>query len=261
MRVYWLLMKAACQKNMQYAWAHMLNNIGSVLFGLIYIALWRAASHGKAVGSFTPDELVAYIAVGQLVLWLTTFIPRDLGVSNHIRTGQIALELLRPIPYFTRTLASGLGEVMYNFAFRTLPMAITFLFLSVLPIHMLNSPYRVLLFFVACGLGSMIGLLIQYLIGISAFWTIETRWARNLYWVFAMFCGGQLLPIHLMPYSIQIILQCLPFQSMISLPVLVWLHKDTGWEWFFSAVWAAILWLTCHWLTIKAVRRLEVQGG
>lgn len=261
LRVYWILAGAAIRKNLAYAWAHMANNVGSALFGLIYMALWRAAAHGHAVGSFAAKELIFYVAVSQLVLWISTFLPRDLGVSTHIRTGQIALEFVRPIAYMPRMMASGAGEVVYNILFRCLPLALVFTLLGDVPWGMLANPVRLSAFLAAVMASGVMGLLFQYLIGITAFWTVETQWIRRLFMGVAMFCGGQLIPIQLMPAGVRGLMTWLPFQSMISFPVSVWLRQDSAAMWLSASLWLCALWLLASGCTRIASRRLVVQGG
>lgn len=261
MTVYWLLAWLAIRKNTAYVWAHMGNNIGSILFGLVYMALWRAAARGRSVGNLSAHHLVNYIAVSQVVLWISTFLPRDLYVSTQIRSGQIALELMRPIGYFPRTLAAGAGEVVYNFIFRSAPLALTFTVLGVMPWTAIGNGVDAALVAVAFALAGFGGLLFQYLIGISAFWTTETRWARRLFLALVTLCGGQLVPIALMPPGAQQILSWLPFQSLVSFPVLVWMHLASWQTWVSSTGWIALLCCICAFLTWAGRRRVEVQGG
>ncbi|MDA8193783.1 MAG: hypothetical protein M0Z53_07290 [Thermaerobacter sp.] len=261
MELYWVLARSAFRKNTAYLAAHLATNVGSLLFGLVYIALWRAATRGHAVGSYSAATLAGYIALGQTVLWLTTFLPRDLGLSALIRSGQIAVELIRPAGFLPRTAASASGEVLYNLVFRSLPMALVFTLLGVFPLQRVAGAGRLPAFFVALLLGVLTGILIQYLIGLSAFWTTETRWARRLYFALTMFCGGQLLPLALMPAILRHILVWLPFQSMLYFPVSVWLGLARGLQWWSAAIWTALLWSLAAWMTRRAMRRLAVQGG
>lgn len=261
MGTFFVLGRASFRKNMVYFWAHMANNVGSALFGFIYIALWRAASHGHDVGSFSSQALVAYIAVTQTVLWATTFLPRDLGISTAVRTGQIAIDFGRPVGYLPRTIAAAMGDVAYNILFRSVPLVLAFLVARVYPWRNFLSPATDATFVVALALGAMTGILLQYLIGMSAFWTFDTRWARRLYFALTMFAGGQLLPIQLMPLALRQTLTWLPFQNLVSFPVSVALHHAYVASWISALVWVLMLTGVAIALTHKAMRRVEIQGG
>ncbi|MCL6446470.1 MAG: hypothetical protein K6T83_23990, partial [Alicyclobacillus sp.] len=215
----------------------------------------------RYVGGMSSTHLVNYVAVSQLMLWISTFLPADLGVSVHIRTGQIALEFVRPMGYLPRTLWAGAGEIAYNAVFRSVPLAITFTLLGVMPWSDLDGAARIIMVIIAMGFAGLGGLLFQYLIGIAAFWTIETRWSRRLYLALVTLCGGQIIPLQLMPSSLHEVLSWLPFQTLLSFPILVWMHLDTLVMWCTTVVWTAILFGICTWLTKLGQRRVEVQGG
>lgn len=96
------------------------------MFGLIYIALWHAATQGRTLGPFHARELESYIALSQAVLWVSVFLPSGLDIAQQVRTGSVALEMARPVPYVPRMMASGVGEGLYNLAFRSFPLIICF---------------------------------------------------------------------------------------------------------------------------------------
>lgn len=259
--VWYVLARAAFRRNLAYIWAHMANNLGSVLFGLVYMALWQAAAKGRPVGTFRAAELVQYIAVSQTVLWVSTFLPANLGIDYLIRGGQIAMEMARPVAFLPRMAASGFGEGVYNAVFRSLPLALTFTLVGVYPWSQLATAPHVALVAAALALSLWAGILFQYLIGIAAFWTIQSRWTRRLFFGLTMFCGGQLLPLQLMPAGIREVLTWLPFQMLVSLPCSVWLHQANPAMWISGIGWAIGLYGLAWWITRRASRRLEVQGG
>ena len=252
--------RASFRKNLAYVGAHMANNAGSFLFGLIYIALWHAASRGRTLGPFHAHELINYIALSQAVLWVSVFLPSGLDMAQQIRTGSVAMEMARPVPYVPRMLAAGVGEAFYNLVFRSGPLVIAFTFLGVFPWEYFAAGKSGLLA-IAIVMALLTGVLFQYLIGLSAFWTVETRWARRLFQGLSIFLSGQLLPIPLMPHALQRFLTWSPFQTLVSLPVSAWLGVERPAAWMAGAMWLVILYLAAWALTRRAQRRLEVQGG
>ncbi len=105
------------------------------------------------------------------------------------------------------------------------------------------------------------GVLFHYLVGLSAFWTIEIRWVRRVFRGLSIFMSGQLLPIQLMPSSLQRALTWSPFQTLVNLPVSTWLGVSSPRAWWSAVVWLGILGGLAWKLTQMAQRRLEVQGG
>lgn len=257
----YVLAKATFQKSLMYVWAHLATNVGSLLFGFIYIALWRAALHGRNVHGFGAQTLVHYIAVTQTVLWITTFLPRDLGISTLVHTGQIAIEFGRPVGFLKRTVASAAGDIFYNVMFRSSPLAAAFAIAGVYPWRNFSSWQTDGRFVLALAMGSLVGVFLQYMIGMSAFWTGETRWARRLYFAVLVFAGGQILPLQLMPVALRSVLRWMPFQSMVNFPVSVMLHHADAQAWMSAGVWVLVMGLGAHLITRQAMRRVEIQGG
>jgi ABC-2 type transport system permease protein len=239
----------------------MANNAGSFLFGLIYITLWHAASRGRTLGPFHARELMSYIALSQAVLWISTFLPDGLDIPRQVRTGSIALEMARPVAYAPRMLADGVGQALYNLVFRSGPLIVGFTLMGVFPWRALIAGPRPVWVLSALAASLLMGVLFQYLIGISAFWTIESRWARRLFMGLTVLMSGQLLPIQLMPAFLRHLLVWLPFQALVSLPVSAWLGVASPEGWISAAGWALVLYGLVRWITARARRRLEVQGG
>ena len=259
--VYATLAGAAFRRNLVYVWAHMATNLGSALFGLIYMALWQAADRGRTLAGWSPHMFAQYIALSQFVLWVSTFIMPYLGIDQQIRSGQVALELVRPVGYLPRMLAAGAGEVLYNILFRSLPMALMFTALGVFPWERLAQPAVLLETLAALGLCGLMGLLIQYLSGMAAFWTVEPRWARRVFFALVMAAGGQLLPLFLLPLWARAVVQWLPFQTLVWLPVAVWLGRAQPGDWISAISWGVAMCALAAVVTLRAYRKLEVQGG
>jgi ABC-2 type transport system permease protein len=261
MVVYVALIQATLRRNLVYTWAHMANNVGSVLFGLIYMALWSAADRGRTLGGWGPHTFLSYIALSQFILWVSTFLPAYLGIHLQVRSGQVALEFARPVGYMSRMLASGVGEVLYNVLFRSLPMALVFTFLGVFPWDRLTIPGVLPLVLVALATAGLMGVVIHYLSGLAAFWTTEPRWARRLFFALQMAAGGQILPLFLLPIWARTLVEWLPFQTMVWFPAAVWLGRATPSDWWSAGGWTCAMLLAAWLITRRAARRVEVQGG
>ena len=128
MSAYVLLAKKAFRRNLQYRAAHMANNVGSMIFGLIYIAIWQAAARGGEAGPYNAQTLAWWVAFNQVMLWVAVFLPHGLGIPEMVRTGAVSLEMLRPLDFHLLVISRELGTVWYNLWFRTLPLAIVFAF-------------------------------------------------------------------------------------------------------------------------------------
>lgn len=206
-------------------------------------------------GAYTQSFMALYIGLNQTLLWVCYFLSPGLGVHTSIRTGQVAAEMQKPLPYFPMVVAREAGTLLYHLCFRALPMASVFALTTGYPL-----PARPLAAAAAVALGAYVGLCLQYLIGLSAFLTHEVRW---LHWLYLATFGinGAWLPVDLLPDGLRAAALALPFAAQVYYPASVWLGLRGAAALLPGLFWAAALTLVCLGATARARRHLEVQGG
>ncbi len=250
---------------LQYRGAHMLNNLASAVFGVVFIAVWRSALSGpasKAVGAnlhITATWTAHYVAVTQGLLWITVFLPVGLGIPEAVRTGQVVADLTRPTDFWVLHMVREAGAVTYNLLYRTIPVVAGLALLVGLPRP--ATVWAAMLALCLTGLAVWNALCLHYLVGISSFWTTEARAAHNLLAVLVMSLGCGEVPMRVFPGALRLILPWLPFSSLLSTPALAWQGGVSAPDAAAAAAWAVILAATCATVTHAARRRLAVQGG
>lgn len=240
------------RRNLAYRWAHMINNIASAIFGFIYIALWQAVA---------PENptMTSLMIMTQSIAFVAIFLPAGLGIQNSVRSGSIALELTRPVPFSPLVVAREAGMVAYQGLYRSLPVAL--LFALTLGYPRPASAANLALFIPSVALAAYVGLLLFYLIGLSSLWTGEIRWAHWSYHSCVTLLSGGWIPAHLLPGWLGKVAPYLPFACQAHYPTRIYLGL-AGWEGLLVQVaWALALTLGCQWLSARALRRVAVQGG
>lgn len=261
-RLYLLAARNGYRRGLQYRGAHMVNNLASALFGFVYIAVWRAALAGSARGgdlTLTPTWMAHYIALSQCLMWLTTFLPYGLGIPAAVRTGQVTADLMRPVGFWPLQMAREAGATTYSLLYRSLPMAAVFALAVGFPLPPSTHAAVAGCIAVACGVWN--ALCLNYLVGVSTFWTTEARAAHWLLAALIMNFGGGTIPFRAFPAVFRTVLPLLPFASLLSTPALAWMGHPAGSALLVSGAWALALGCLCTQVTRAARRRLEVQGG
>ncbi|PTX58874.1 ABC-2 type transport system permease protein [Melghirimyces profundicolus] len=255
------LFKKSFSRHLQYRAAHLINNIGSLVFGFMYIAIWQGVLEGKEHSSpYSVTEMTHYMAATQSLLMLSVFLTVGLDIPPAVRNGSISLQMARPVHYFLYVTSQEAGRLFYNLFFRSLPIALVFAVTVGYPLP--DDPSTWLWGAVSVTLGVLIGLNLFYLIGISSCWTLEISGAHfiNMTLMFAL--GGQMVPLDLLPSPLAGIALHFPFSGLIYYPVMVWLEKLPVVEALIVPLfWGVLLTLFNLWLTGWARRKLEVQGG
>lgn len=258
MQPYWLLVSKTYRRNLQYRVAHIMDTLGSAIFGYINIYIWIAAAGPIGqVGKYTVAQLVLWAAFGQ-VMWNVVHWAPGLNIHLAVRSGDVSLELLRPIDFFNYVISRQSGENLYALIYRGIPLYLLYAFtvgyhIPPLPSLALLVPSLVLAIYVALCIG--------YIEGIASFWTTDIRWITYFNMVFLVSATGTQIPVDLLPGFLGQLLPFAPWAALAHYPINIYLGFQ-GWQALLvPAIWAILLTLVCRGLTAMARRHLEVQGG
>ena len=81
------------------------------------------------------------------------------------------------------------------------------------------TPLSLLLFLPSLMLAIVIRFLVEWPLGLTAFWTTQMSAVIQVYYVGLFFLSGQMGPLALFPVPVQVLAQLLPFQWMLAFPV------------------------------------------
>lgn len=237
-----------------------LSFLAVILF--IFMCVWKAAfahSHGDKFAGYDLKEIIWYLALTECMMMSSPRVtPR---IDEDIRTGTIAVQLVRPLSYPLYRLASNFGEQVVRFA---VTLAVAWLIAFALagpPKHFAQGALAVLL---AVPLAFVLDFLGYMLIGLGAFWLEDTTGPSLIYSRMTMIAGGMLMPLELFPENVRALLNSLPFGYIICGPARQFVHPD-------AAVLAQLLAHQLLWIAIMgaavagvyhlAMRRLTLNGG
>jgi ABC-2 type transport system permease protein len=254
-----VLMKKAYDRNLQYRASHAINTVASGIFGLIYVSIWKGVGTTGGAGGYTIDNVVHYVAFNQACLWITVFMTKGLGIEQSVRTGQIALDLMRPVHLFYHLVCREWGQIGYQLLYKTVPIYLLYVWALDLPV-----PRSMLTWALTCaalGLAAYMSICINYIIGIAALWTTESVW---LFWVhisLSSVLSGFLIPVDWLPSWLQRIANVTPYPYLQNVPTKLYLGMETGSILLGSIVWCTLLTILCFAATAIVRHKVEVQGG
>ncbi|GAB3460818.1 ABC-2 family transporter protein [Streptomonospora sediminis] len=266
MRVYLAVFAHGLRRYSEYRTATAAGVITNSVFGainaMVLLAVFAAQPH---INGYSGVDAVTQVYVAQALIGPSAIMGPPLELSERIRSGDIAVDLLRPVNPMLWFMAQDLGRAAYSVVFRSLP---TFgvgvvLFPLVLP----ADPVRWLATLAAFLLAAVVGFGLRYLYAVAGFWIVDTRGLDSLGALLGPFCSGMLLPLVLFPDALAGVLRALPWSALVQVPAEILLGKATvpggsaAGGLLFQAVWAAALVAAGAALTARATRRLAVQGG
>ena len=192
----------------------------------IFLRLWQVTygeTGAQQLGGLTLPQMLWYLAMTEA---LTLSAPRIAAeVDQDVRTGALAVQLIRPIEYPLARLWTTLGERVVRFGLNT-GVGAALALLMVGPISF--SAGGLLLFALALPLAFTLEFMGQFLIGLAAFWLEDTSGLMLIYSRVTMILGGMLIPLELFPPALQPILRALPFSSIIYGPARMFVHPEAA---------------------------------
>lgn len=239
------------------------NTVFGFILAYTYAALW---DERPQLGGYDMSQALTYVWLGQALLMTCVMMGGGFEdeLIERIRTGDIAVDLYRPVDLQLWWLAGDLGRAAFHLLGRGIvPMIFGSLAFD---LAMPGSPGIWVAFLVAVGLGVVVSFAIRYLVALSAFWLLDGAGAAQMSFLAGMFFSGMLLPLNVFPGVLGEVARALPWSALLQvLEADVFLGKYTGWGlvrvYAFQASWALVLLLAGRLLQSVATRRVVVQGG
>ncbi len=240
-------------------WAGLFTNIFFLFFRAYALEACFAAR--TTIGGLSATDTVTYVTVSQALVMVC---PQwgTLGLSASVRSGQVAIELLRPVDLYGSVLARRLALSGYYVVARMAPvLAIGWAF------GLLSGPEPWLLpaFAISMVLGAILGTTIFVLVEASSFWLESERGVRYLLLGAAVLPSGLLLPVDFFGEWLKPVFLASPFPHTLYTPTRLWMGGleagEVGGLLTIQLVWTVVLVVVARSLIAAGSARLQVHGG
>jgi ABC-2 type transport system permease protein len=238
------------------------NSVFGVIISFTYVAVWRQNPHA---GGYDVSDALTYAWLAQALIMTVGIWGSGVTdeVAERIRTGDVAVDLYRPVSYLGWWLASDLGRSGYHLLTRGVaPTVIGFLLFDLDPPA---GPVAAVGFLVAVLLAVVVSFAIRMLVATTAFWLLDQTGLRALMVMFAAFLSGLTVPLVLFPGALRDLVLALPWATFVQVPADIWLGQRSGAAVLsglaFQAGWAVVLLLACALVLRLADRKVVVHGG
>ena len=238
------------------------NSVFGIIYSYAYIALWRA---NPTAGGYDQQDAVTYVWLGQALLMTVALWGGGTtdDLAERIRTGDVAIDLYRPVGLVGWYLASDLGRATYHLLTRG--FGPTLIGLAFFDIALPSSPANAVAFALSLVLAVVVSFAIRFLVASTAFWLLDQSGVKVMSGAFAIFFSGMMLPLVLFPGWLGTLARALPWASYVQVPADIWLGKHSGTGLVgalaFQVLWAVVLLAACQGVLRLATRKVVVQGG
>ncbi|MCA2226436.1 ABC transporter permease [Nonomuraea aurantiaca] len=259
--LYARLVRYGFRKHATYVWAAVAGAFTNSVFGIlrayILIALWQAR---PGLAGYDVTQAVTFCFITQALIGPMQLFGTGLAIPERIRSGDIALDLVRPASLLLWSLSEDLGRACYLFLVRGIPPML--LGAALFGVTHPAGPGQWLAFLVSFLAGMVASFGWRYLVSLSVCWLIDERGVGAFSLVLTILFSGMLLPLSLFPGLLGELARALPWAAMVQAPTDLYLGKAPVLETLaFQGCWAAAL-LAAGALGTRAIRhKVVIQGG
>jgi len=249
------LMKTSYLRSRAYLVGHIINMLGSFIFGYIAVCVWRALLGNSA----ESDRMATYVMVSQALLWVTMFLPKSAYLYQKVRDGTLVFDLVRPTGIFFIAFSEVSGSALYNFIYRSIPIFILGVILlgTDLPSTSTFSP-----FLISIIPAFIISFCLNYFVGIWAIRFLNFSAAQNMYYFLANTLSGYFVPAEYFPEFFRPLVSCSPFAGMCYIPSKIYIGEINPLRGIsIQLLWVVILVAVSILLTKTIKKSVQIQGG
>lgn len=264
MSVYLTVARHSFRRYSTYRTATAAGAVTNVVFGFVraavLIALWRSRPR---LGGYDVTDAVTFCFLTQALIGMMAIFGPPLELAERVRTGDVAVDLHRPVDIQAWWLASDLGRSAFQTLARALPIfAVGAVFFTV---RLPATPAGWAAVLVCLVLAVVVSFGVRYLVALASFWLLDDRGVQTVAVLLGPFLGGLYLPLVLFPDWLAGLARALPWAAMLQVPADVFLGHYRGWRiveaYGVQLAWAVGLLVVGRLLTGAARRKVVVQGG
>ncbi len=259
------LAAAGFQRYATYRQAMVAAVVTNSRFGFLRFAVMLAVieTGDRAVAGYDEPQLATFVWAGQgligvVLLWaLPEF-------AERIRTGDVVIDLLRPIDPVWQLLAADLGRAGYAVLTRfVVPVVVGALAFD---LYAPRRPMSYALFACSMLLATIVCFGCRYLVNAAAYWLLDVRGPQTAWTLISGIFGGLYFPIWFFPDAMAIgLIVATPFPSVIQIPLDILVERGSPAVQLgllgVQAGWVVALLALCHWVQRRGERTLVIQGG
>ncbi len=267
---YLTLTQAVLKVHFHYRQAFFWGIASSLLGVAAKLFLWQAVfssaaeannQTGGILGGFSLEQVIHYTLLATLVgQILKTQV--EFEMSDEIRSGEIAIALIRPIHYLWSKFWLSVGQILPPIVFSVLPLLVVLVFFFGVA---LPKPWILAGFLLSLSFSFFIYFLLSFIVGIFSFRLTHIWGVSFTKSIVISFFSGSLMPLSFMGSFIEKTSHFLPFKSMVSIPVFIFMGRLSDIQVLSSLgeqiFWSTGLLIACEILWHKSIPKLEILGG
>lgn len=230
------------------------------VFGLIRsaVVISVVGTAGGALAGYDRLDAATYVWLGQALIG-PVFLFGWTELAGRIRSGDIAVDLSRPVDPMLAYLAADLGRAAYSLLPRGIPPLVVGALTTGIALSW--APQRYILGLLSVTMATAISFACRWLVNLSAFWLLDLRGPMALYLVLSGVLCGLVVPVRWFPHWLAVLAAASPFPSMLQAPIDVLTGRAGLGAIAVQAAWLAGLLVAARAGFALGARKVVIQGG
>ncbi|MBS3166993.1 ABC-2 family transporter protein [Candidatus Woesearchaeota archaeon] len=235
-------------------WYPIMLGLFAMLWNIVY-----TLRGDNLIGGLTLTETLIYFGLVRALIYIRI---GKTKTSRVIIRGRLDYELIRPTYYFIKSCLREFVKSLVQFA-----AALFFFFIISLIFgwKVQTNIFSLILFLISIMLMFLLSYVFAEIMSILTFWFKSDNPFTWLFGGILRFCGGELVPLSMLPLWFATINNYLPFKYMIATPIYIYLNKypilESLQQVGLQFIWIIILFLILSIIWNKGLKRYDSQGG
>ena len=227
---------------------------------ILQICLWEALTYSKQ-DVVSMEYMLSYILLSLLIQSL--IVSNTINtVNQHIYSGQIAMDVIKPIKFRRYMFCESIGHSLFSFLFECVPVTVV----ATLILKNYELWKKIDCFFiVSVLLGVYLYFSIAYFLALTSFWWTQTWILSRFLNDFVSLFSGKLIPLWMFPSILLLVSKWLPFSYIYYVPISMMIDNVSVNQKLLligkQLVWCIIFYLLGSIVEHKGMKKLQVQGG
>ncbi len=251
--------------NSTYRFNILLNIINVVISISIQIAIWRAIFTDDMVyksisSSIDLNYMKGYVLLSSMLnICINTNVIEK--INEKIKTGQIALDMIRPIKFNSLLLSETIGIILFNIVTQF------FIIIGGVIIYRIDigQYYYGIFFLISVILSMIIYYLISFCLGMLGFWYLEIWHIRRVLDGLIRIFSGAVVPLSFFPEELIIFMKYSPLRCLYDIPISIFLNSSNT-KYRLESISVQLFWVVFFVILQRyvyriGVKKLEIQGG
>lgn len=263
LNIYLYVYKVQILKSLAYKFDVYGNIIMQTIIMIATAFFWKALyKNADSMGGVSVDTMLTYTVISSMIaVVLTTNV--EWRITESVKTGAIAVDLMRPVNIFGVFFAENMGSVTALFFQNLLPIFVIGSLFIKLPAP--RGTFEFVLFMLSLVLAFCINWYLSVIFGMFSFKVIEMSALIQVKKHLVRLLSGSMIPLWFFPNWLKGVLECLPFPYIYQMPLSIYVGQYTNESLVrgltIQALWVIVLMFIESRLEKQAIKHVMVQGG